>query len=44
MQWKDAKRLLEKFIWIDARNNMARMAIFDKMLQDIGDEGRHENP
>jgi hypothetical protein len=40
LQWKDAKRLLKTFIWIDACNEIAGMAVFDKMMQDLGDESR----
>lgn len=42
MQWKDAKRLLKTFIWIDAFNERAGMAVFDKMVQDLGDVSKKE--
>jgi hypothetical protein len=41
LQWKDAKGLLKEFIWIDACNEKAGIAVFDKMMQDLDDESRH---
>lgn len=43
LQWKDAKQLLGRFVWIDACNNMAGIAIFDKMMQNLGDKNRYQH-
>ncbi|RDW79356.1 hypothetical protein BP6252_03994 [Coleophoma cylindrospora] len=42
LQWEDAKRLLKRFIWIDACNGKAGRAIFNKIIQDLGNGSRHE--
>ncbi|RDW91749.1 hypothetical protein BP5796_01143 [Coleophoma crateriformis] len=42
LQWEDAKRLLKRFIWIDACNEKAGTATFNKIKQDLGDGSRHD--
>jgi hypothetical protein len=38
-QWADTRQLLKTFAWIDTCNEKAGKDVFNKMMQNSGDEG-----